>query len=115
MKRRTPTHSTAMNQGSSDTAHSTETGTQSNPPATVNGPAMPNPQTRQHRLLSLLKGGKSITQPEWSLMGFGWRLAADVQALEYKGWNILSDRIDYKGRQIARYRLGATAKTTKGA
>lgn len=115
MKRGTPTHSTAMNQGSGDTDHSTKTGKQSNPHSAESGPAMPNPQTRQRRLLDLLKNGKSITQPEWSLMGLGWRLAADIQALEYKGWNILSDRITYKGRQIARYRLGATTKTAKGA
>lgn len=53
-------------------------------------PATPNPGTKAHFLLTYLLTGASLTQIEWLAMGFGWRLAAEVQALKDLGWCVES-------------------------
>lgn len=79
-------------------------------------PQMPSKYTRCYRLLSEMQKGNSLTHPQWYERGNGWRLAADIQALEYLGWEVISERIKQDGMSIARYRLSsASLECLRGA
>lgn len=79
-------------------------------------PQKPSRKTRIYRLLLAMRRGDSFIYPQWYERGNGWRLAADVQALEYLGWKIISERIKFAGMTIARYRLSpASLECLRGA
>lgn len=68
-------------------------------------PKLPSRFSRPYRLLCELARGASITQLEWLYEGEGWRLAADVKELKYKGWEVFSHRVRFGKARIARYKL----------
>lgn len=75
-------------------------------------PSMPRPATRRAAVLEALRRGERLTQVDGLRRGWGWRLAADVEALRHEhGWPIVTDLIDQgEGRNpIARYRLPPVA------
>lgn len=76
---------------------------------------MPRPETRRASILEALRRGERLTHADALRRGWGWRLAADIEALRHDhGWNIHTDMIDQgEGRsQIARYSLPAKSEAS---
>ncbi len=62
--------------------------------------------TRYDQVLNHLTSGRSLTQGEATVLGYGTRLAATIHDLKGRGHNITSTiKKDLNGRPYAEYRL----------
>ncbi len=69
-------------------------------------PYKPKPGSRLDQVLTHLLSGKSLTQGEGIVLGYGTRVAASVHALRDRGHNIVTTmKEDLKGFPYAEYRL----------
>lgn len=65
--------------------------------------------TLQYRAL-IAMAIEPISQINWLSNGCGWRLSATVNALNNKGWEVLSERRKVNGTSIAIYSLSDKSK-----
>jgi hypothetical protein len=61
--------------------------------------------TQADQLLTHLKAGKSITALEAFNLGMGMRLAARIDTLRGKGYDIETEMVSANGKRFARYSM----------